>query len=250
MLRIGAYAESVDLVKRANTQLGEQNHTFVKLASCDVSHAALVLTGRMVQEDEFIRIVSLCDKSNNSLDMQVVFQYLVDSDFVCQRIVIAILGYEIMGSFADGCILSIKTSWDIELVGSQVLMYAVKNRLIGLLRVLIFDGRMDLNQPYEPIRPDIELPNTAIQAACILGYTEIVKVLLDAPQLNLAENRNLVLTMAASYGRADVVALLLADLRVDPSASQNAALWVARNWNHTEIVEMLMRDPRVTALLD
>lgn len=80
-----------------------------------------------------------------------------------------------------------------------------------------------------------------IQKASILGWIEVVKLLLADP----SAFDNFALEGACNNGHVETVKLLLADSRVDPSAEFNIAIKSAIRKGHTEIVKLLLADPRV-----
>lgn len=94
--------------------------------------------------------------------------------------------------------------------------------------------------------------NLALQFATEEGNIEIVKLLLQDPRVDPADEKNLAIIYASQNGYFEIVQLLLQDPRVDPSDIgnvdfnyKNAAITEAFNNNHMKIVDLLLEDPRV-----
>lgn len=80
--------------------------------------------------------------------------------------------------------------------------------------------------------------------ACELNHVEVVKILINDPEVSLSVEDNYAIKRAAENGHVEVCRLLLDDHRVDPSASNNYAIYMARVNDHTEIVELIKAHPK------
>jgi ankyrin repeat protein len=82
-----------------------------------------------------------------------------------------------------------------------------------------------------------------LQTACQMGFTEIVKILLETnadPQANDSGS----LRWASYSGRTDIVKLLLDDKRADPTAQESLCLRHAVDQNKPSVVQLLLEDGR------
>ena len=80
--------------------------------------------------------------------------------------------------------------------------------------------------------------------ACLDGYINFVKLLLQDPRVNPSDKDNKAIRLASKYGRIEVVKLLLQDTRVDPSDINNYAIRWASAMGYVEVVKLLLLDPR------
>lgn len=92
--------------------------------------------------------------------------------------------------------------------------------------------------------PEITLDNTVFLAAVDSNQPETVQYLLADPHINPAADDNRAIKDAATMGLTNVVRVLLADRRVDPSAEQDLALKEASLRGHLEVMRLLLADPR------
>ena len=89
-----------------------------------------------------------------------------------------------------------------------------------------------------------------LQFAIIGGHTEVVKLLINRPGMNVNIGKNVAIRLAAQHGHVDIVKLLLAKPQVNPSDVENEAIVSAVRNNHTEVVRILCADPRVDPSFD
>ena len=87
--------------------------------------------------------------------------------------------------------------------------------------------------------------NEAIRLSSGHGYTDIVGMLLKRPQVNPGARDNEALVNAVRNGRTKIFQLLLADSRVDPSARSNLPFRFAVYNARTDLVKLLLADKRV-----
>ena len=78
-----------------------------------------------------------------------------------------------------------------------------------------------------------------------VGNTEVVKLLLEDPRINPADDNNLAIGLASQNGYIEIVKLLLKDPRVDPSADEDYAIRMSSERGKTEVVRLLLKDDRV-----
>lgn len=101
--------------------------------------------------------------------------------------------------------------------------------------------RHELSKGVDPRFYDYEV----FRIACGCGRTEVVRILLENPQVDPTTDGNYPIRHAAENGHLEVVRLLLADPRVDPSAHYNFAFRYAAQNLHFEVATLLLTDPRV-----
>lgn len=87
--------------------------------------------------------------------------------------------------------------------------------------------------------------NWAINHACLNGYTEIVRILLEDGRVDPADPYNSPIIFASRNGYHEIVKLLLMDKRVDPADKNNEAIDGAGQYGHIEVVRLLLADWRV-----
>jgi len=91
--------------------------------------------------------------------------------------------------------------------------------------------------------------NEAMVSACYHGHTDIIKMLLVDPRINPADQNNGAINGACRSHNMDAVRLLLADDRVDPNDPVNRSRPIY-NTNNIEIIRLLMSDKRVDPSAD
>lgn len=69
--------------------------------------------------------------------------------------------------------------------------------------------------------------------------TDVVRELLQHPEINPSAQNNMAISVAASKGNRDIVEMLLKDKRVDPTAQENQALQIAEEHGYQEIARLL-----------
>lgn len=92
--------------------------------------------------------------------------------------------------------------------------------------------------------------NVLIRLAAEKGYTDIVKLLLECPDVDPGACNNQAIQQASYNGHIDIVKLLLASPKVDPSSLNNRAILSATQKCNTDIVNLLLEDPSVCNNLD
>ena len=101
-------------------------------------------------------------------------------------------------------------------------------------------------------RPDVDpalANNEAIASACLYGHTDTIKMLLVDPRINPADQNNGAINDACRSNNINIVRLLLADERVDPNDPVNRCRPIY-NTNNIEIIRLLMSDDRVDPSAD
>ena len=83
------------------------------------------------------------------------------------------------------------------------------------------------------------ISNSAIAHASQNGHTEIVKLLLNHPKVNPADNANYAIRTASYNNRIEVVKLLLTNSRVNPTDCDHDAIELASKYGHIEVVKLL-----------
>jgi ankyrin repeat protein len=106
---------------------------------------------------------------------------------------------------------------------------------------LLLDARRDNN--------NVEKMNLALQEASRSGHTNIVKMFLDESKTDIridpSLRNNYAFRWACENGHIEVVRMLLTDERVDPTDFNNYAIRLASCFGHTEVVRTLLTDERV-----
>ena len=72
-----------------------------------------------------------------------------------------------------------------------------------------------------------------------------VKLLLNHPKFNPADNNNWTFRYASMEGHYNIVKLLLNDHRVNPADNDNLAIRYASDRGHYDIVNLLWQDQRI-----
>ncbi|ORY27606.1 hypothetical protein BCR33DRAFT_725480 [Rhizoclosmatium globosum] len=99
-------------------------------------------------------------------------------------------------------------------------------------KVLLADPRVD--------------PNRAIPAVVLLGWTDLLELLLKHERVDPSQvGSEAVIEAIQSGGSMNCVRLLLADSRVDPSQNDNEALLTAVQSQNKDVLGLLLRDSRV-----
>ena len=125
-------------------------------------------------------------------------------------------------------------------INNTAITTAVKNGFLGIVKVLLTDGRIN------PAFND----NYILSLAIDKNYLEIVKLLLDDPLVDPSDNHGAALILAVKTDKLSTVSLLLADARVDPTAQNNRAIKIAVEQNNVEMATLLYKDARVVTMLD
>ena len=100
-------------------------------------------------------------------------------------------------------------------------------------------------------RPEVDISarnNEALRFASMAGHTDIVRMLLKRPEVNPVAKKSWAIRLASMNGHTDIVRMLLQIPEVNPSAIENSALRSASAYGHTDIVRMLEQDDRVKAI--
>lgn len=95
--------------------------------------------------------------------------------------------------------------------------------------------------------PEIEVHDIALESASARGHLETVSYLIADPRF---VNKDGALAQAAEYGFADIVRLLLTSENVNPGFGNNHAIMMAVRNNHLDVVRQLFMDPRVNPSVD
>lgn len=86
--------------------------------------------------------------------------------------------------------------------------------------------------------------NDAIRLASHKGYTEVVKALLEDPNVDPSCGGNYPIRSAMIKGYTDLVELLLKYPNVDPYCNRGSAIYWVFNKGHQKILKLLMEDNR------
>ena len=161
---------------------------------------------------------------------------------------------------------------DCEIQGADALQLAAEYGRADVIRVLLQDPRVLLDEQYFVMQSAIVHNHAAALAALLAdprvdpsewavkllaeasafdgdgdGGTSMLSQLLAHPRVNPAARDNeLVRSLARRYDATErSAALVLADPRVDPSAQHNAAVKDAAAHGKKALLELLLKDPRV-----
>jgi ankyrin repeat protein len=116
----------------------------------------------------------------------------------------------------------------------------------GILYQSILENNVDITSLLIEAGYDPTLDNNKpIILATMAGYTNMVNLLLNNPEVNPTINDNVIIIIASYYGYYDIVSLLLKDIRIDPSAGNNMSIINACIENHPKVVKLLLEDSRV-----
>ena len=91
---------------------------------------------------------------------------------------------------------------------------------------------------------------TSLHYACLNGYIEIVKLLIQDERVDVNKQSNDGCTpfyVACHCGRTEVVKYMMQDKRVDvnkPNNNNMTPIWVASNWNRTQVVQAILQSGR------
>ena len=79
--------------------------------------------------------------------------------------------------------------------------------------------------------------------ACLYGYTELVRILLENPNIDPGDKDSLGLQYACEKGHTEIVRLLLKSGKVNPMANNDYPFKIALKNHHIDIVKMLYNFP-------
>lgn len=111
-------------------------------------------------------------------------------------------------------------------------------------------AKMLLANPKTDVNAKDANGNTAISlaASCNCGYTEIAKILIQSPRINLASKQEKLYSAAMGPDKAEIVEILLKNPKINVNAKNQSdgdtALNAAARNGEEEVVEMLVKDPR------
>ena len=112
------------------------------------------------------------------------------------------------------------------------------------MELLLGDSRIEVNLVND-------LKDTAFAHACFHGHTEIVKLMLDHPEVDFNMSLNgdhHALSVACKEGKCEVVELLLADPRINTLATSDGTLhtplWLAAHNGSLDVVKALLSSGR------
>ena len=167
-----------------------------------------------------------------------------------------VISYDILFGYLENDKLDLslfvdKDNWDILNVLLFVADYFNYEKIINyistnLLQKVLFDKQLDIAELLLQ-HPIINLSDLdhSMWLASDLGYTDIVKLLLQNPKVDPSILNNKALRLAVENGHSDIVKLLLQDPRTDPSVQNNKMIIFASGYGYTNVVEVLLQDPRV-----
>lgn len=130
-------------------------------------------------------------------------------------------------------------------IGGTALQRAVESNRVEVVRYLLTLPELDVNENENTSQW------TPLLAAAIHGFADIVKLLLEHPEVDVsAKSRfgHTALIYASMNNHHAVVRMLLADERVDVNAtddSEDDALMLASKRNALESVELLLAHPKI-----
>ena len=111
---------------------------------------------------------------------------------------------------------------------------AVENNIVWLFKEALEEG-------VHPWHQD----NWAIRWASGAGFDEIVKILLEYPEVDPTVRSNETIYQAVWNDHINTVKILLEDGRIDPSYNDNKLLYVSSELYRYDIVKLLLDDKRV-----
>jgi ankyrin repeat protein len=85
--------------------------------------------------------------------------------------------------------------------------------------------------------------------ACKNGDIQSVRLLLEDPLVNPADDHNQAIILASAHGHEDIVRLLMADPRVNPADKNSIALYWAAINGYPNVVRLLLNDPRINPVM-
>ncbi len=85
--------------------------------------------------------------------------------------------------------------------------------------------------------------------ACKNGDIRSVRLLLEDPRVNPAENHNKAIIQASAHGHEDIVHLLMADTRVNPADENSIALYWAAINGYPKVVRLLLTELRINPVM-
>lgn len=152
------------------------------------------------------------------------------------------------------------------LVASSLIVSAVTQNRIEMVRILLKDARVDPTVQgsrvlqvaasdnrceitqllLEDKRVDVKASDClAFREAALRGHVNIVKMLLAEPNIDPRVMNDFALRQACERGHAAVVRLLLEDGRSDPALNNNIAIHMAARYHRFDVVRTLLTSPRV-----
>lgn len=137
-------------------------------------------------------------------------------------------------------------------ISKYSLLHAVNVGHLELVRILLSHPKVNINITYCKLMEYTAMPilkgkssSCLLILACVKGYVNILKILLDDERFNPSESHNLALRKACEGGHIHCIEVLLKDTRVDPSACHNDALISACECGQYEVVSILLKESRV-----
>jgi ankyrin repeat protein len=85
--------------------------------------------------------------------------------------------------------------------------------------------------------------------ACKNGDIQSVRLLLEDPHVNPADDHNQAIIQASAHGHEDIVRLLMADPRVNPADENSFALYWASINGYDRVVRLLLTDQRINPVM-
>lgn len=79
---------------------------------------------------------------------------------------------------------------------------------------------------------------------CELGYSEVVRLLLQNPETRICKQHTLGLQRACHFNHPKVVKVILEDGRIDPSDENNTVIKYVCEYEYLEMLKILIRDGR------